>query len=78
MCKLIEPRLYSAVISSVGYVQYTTNSTQSILEIAAEYKFTHTYLCTQQTLKGLNHRERKQRGKAYLRCTQPTSLLINQ
>ena len=23
-------------------------------------------------------RERKRRGKAYLRCTQPTSLLINQ
>ena len=23
------------------------------------------------------HRERKRRGKAYLRCTQPTSLLIN-
>ena len=25
---------------------------------------------------GLAHKERKRRGKAYLRCTQPTSLLI--
>ena len=27
--------------------------------------------------KTINHRKMKRRGKAYLRCTQPTFLLIN-